>query len=322
MDVNGEIAVLIVGAGVVGCIAAIKLARAGIPVHIIEQLTETSNAPRACGYFGAAQFLLDELELYSLVREEGFMTRGLCWRGLPQGDENHKSFGPLVAVQPLCAPDDKDLAVGSGLLNLTQGQLNRLLVREALKTGLVSIDLGTEFVSVVKNNIAGVEVLAKKSNVEKTYHAKYCIGADGAHSPLRKSLSISFPGHQWPERLLATNVRIPNTEDPVWHTYYYMADKLWGIATPLQTPTLGEATLWRYAIAIPADETRSEEELLSDEHILSLYETRIPGPRPLQAQIEARVLYKIHQRLASTMRAGNCLLAGDAAHVCNVSQDS
>lgn len=111
---DGQTAVLIVGAGVVGRIAAIKLARAGIQVHIIEKLSETSNAPRACGYFGAAQILLDELELYSLIREEGFMTRGICWRGLPQGDGSHKSFGPLVGVQPLCAPMTRILVLYQG----------------------------------------------------------------------------------------------------------------------------------------------------------------------------------------------------------------
>ena len=316
---NSTTDVLIVGAGVVGCLTAIKLAQAGIRVHIIEKLSEPSEAPRACGYFGATQIFLNELGLYNLIRAEGFMTRAIGWRGLPNDHGGHKAFGDLVAMQPLCAPGDQELAVGAGILNLTQGKLNRLLVREARKTGLVTIDFGTGFESISQNDRCGVEILAQHGGELKAYRARFCVAADGAHSVVRKDLGFSFPGHQWPERLLATNVRIPNTEDPVAHTYYYMSEKHWGVATPLEEPTLGQRTLWRYAIAIPPEEGCSDDELLGDEHILALYETRLPGPRPLQAQIEARVLYKIHQRLAPSMRAGNCVLAGDAAHVCNVS---
>ncbi|EXJ70435.1 uncharacterized protein A1O5_06503 [Cladophialophora psammophila CBS 110553] len=314
--------VLIIGAGVVGCLTAIKLAQAGIDVQIVERLLETSEAPRACGYFGAVQGFLDELGLYTLIRDQGFMTRGLCWRGLPKDNDSKdgKRFGDIVAVQPLCAPDDTSFPVGSGLLNLTQGQLNKLFVHQALQTGRVRVNFGAEFVSILENSEEnGVTVLARDvdTGVERQYRGKYCIGADGAHSNLRKALGLPFPGHQWPERLLATNVRVPNVEDPVWHTYYYMAEKYWGVATPLEEPVLGEKTLWRYAIAVPPEVTKADDELLSDEYILGIYESRLPGPRPLQAQIEARVLYRIHQRLAPTLRKGNCLLAGDAAHVCN-----
>jgi 2-polyprenyl-6-methoxyphenol hydroxylase-like FAD-dependent oxidoreductase len=326
--VDGQHAtVLIIGAGVVGCLTAIKLAESGIDVQIVESLSETSDAPRACGYFGAVQEFLDELGLYKLIRDHGFMTRGLCWRGLPKDDEgeDRKRFGQIVAVQPLCAPDDESLPVGSGLLNLTQGQVNKLFLQRALQTGRVRVDFGTEFVSLLENSDEkGVILLARDmgTQTEKQYRGKYCVGADGSHSKLRKALGLPFPGHQWPERLLATNVRIPNVEDPVWHTYYFMAEKHWGVATPLEKPVLGKNTLWRYAIALPPEETRTDDELLTDEHILGIYETRMPGPRPLQAQIEAKVLYRIHQRLAPTLRKGMCLLAGDAAHVCNVSQGS
>src|ERR1700742_1908678 len=75
--------VLIIGAGAVGCLTACKLGRAGIDVTIIEKLPMTSDSPRACGYYGAVHFMLNELGLYELIRKEGFLTRGLCWRKRP-----------------------------------------------------------------------------------------------------------------------------------------------------------------------------------------------------------------------------------------------
>ncbi|KAJ9626690.1 hypothetical protein H2204_009960 [Knufia peltigerae] len=314
--------VLIVGAGVVGCVTAIKLAQAKIDCTIIEKLNETSIAPRACGYFGAAQIFLNEIGMYKHIREKGFMTRGISWRGLPKDDGTgtFKQYGDLVAAQWLCDPNDYELPVGTGMLGLPQGSLNRLLVEKALETGYVHVDYGMKLSSVMENSKStGVTALVEDVNTQSEikYHARYCVGADGAHSALRRSLNIPFGGHTWPERILTTNVMIPNVVDPVYHSFFYMVDKFWGLASPLEEAILGKTTLWRYNFAVPADDTRSDEELLSDETILDLYETRMPGPRPLQVKIEARVLYKIHQRLVPTMRKGHCLLAGDAAHVCN-----
>lgn len=69
--------VLVVGGGPVGCLTAFKLGRSGINVTIIERLSDTSDSPRACRYFGASQYILNELGLYELIRKEGFMTHGL-----------------------------------------------------------------------------------------------------------------------------------------------------------------------------------------------------------------------------------------------------
>jgi 2-polyprenyl-6-methoxyphenol hydroxylase-like FAD-dependent oxidoreductase len=48
------------------------------------------------------------------------------------------------------------------------------------------------------------------------------------------------------------------------------------------------------------------------------YETMLPGhPTPDQYRITNISPYKVHQRLAKSMRVGRCLLAADAAHLCN-----
>ena len=318
--------VLVVGGGAVGCLTALKLGRAGIDVAIIEKLPVTSDSPRACGYYGAVQPFLHELELYDLVRKEGFMTRGLCWRKKPKDDgSGGKALGEIIAFQPLCAPDDTTFEVGAGLLNLPQADLNKLFLREALKTGHVKIHFNTELISILRNSAEdSVKVLVKnvETQLESELSATYLVGADGARSVTRKALGLPFPGHTWPERLIATNVLCKNEVDPVWHTFYVMDRVHYTISTPLEDPVLGKTTLWRYTIAADPADTRPDEELTTDENILRHYEAVMAGPRPLQVAIQARATYRIHQRLAPTMRKGNCLLAGDAAHVNNVSVSS
>lgn len=315
--------IIVVGGGVVGCLTALKLAQAGIDVDIIEILPAPSKAPRACGYFAAVQQFLNELGVYKLIRDQGFMTRGLAWRNLPKGDgQGGKVLGDIVATLPLCARNDTVFEPGAGLLNLPQAPLNKLLLNEALKTGHVQVHFNTELVSIPENDTAGVTVVARDTNTgeRKTYMAKYLVGTDGAHSATRKALGLSYPGHTWPERLIATDVLMKNVEDPYFHTHFAMDSKYFSISTPLADPVVGETTLWRFTLAADPHDTRTDDELLSDENIFSHYERNMPGPRPLQVQIQARAVYRTHQRLAPTMRRGNCLLAGDAAHCNHVSK--
>ena len=319
---HGSKRVLIVGGGPVGCITALKLGQAGIDVDIIERQSTTNDSPRAVGYYGAAQVFLNDIGMYRLIREAGFMTRGLCWRKRPTDDrEGGKKLGTMIACQPLCAPDDKVLDVGAGLLNLPQADLNKLSLREALKTGHVSIHFNTELVSILQNNDDGVVVMTRdlETSEEKQFQARYLVGADGASSITRKALGLPFPGHTWPERLISTNVYVKNGPDPIWHTHYILDRIHYTIATPLETPIEGQTTLWRYTIAAHPDDKRPDEELMTDSDIMHHYENIMSGARPLQVKIKHRAVYRIHQRLAPTMRKGSCLLVGDAGHACNVS---
>ncbi|KIW75446.1 hypothetical protein Z517_10187 [Fonsecaea pedrosoi CBS 271.37] len=317
--------VLVIGGGAVGCLTALKLGKAGIDVGIIERLPETSNAPRACGYFGAVHHMLNDIGVLRLIREEGFMTRGLCFRKPPKDDgqgRGGKVFGDIIANLPLCAPDDNLTEPGAGLLNLPQAQLNKLFLREALKTDHVHIHFNRELVSITNNGGGGgggVAVLTRDpdTGIEREYKAKYAVAADGAHSAARKALGLPYPGHTWPERLIATNVVLRNVEETPMHTHFVMHPTHFSISTPLEDPVLGQETLWRWTLAAdPALDKCSDEELLTDEVIHAHYERCMPGPRPLAVDIVARSVYRAHQRLVPTMRKGNVLLAGDAAH-CN-----
>ncbi|KAL2426642.1 hypothetical protein ABEF95_011154 [Exophiala dermatitidis] len=291
--------VFVIGGGVVGLPAAYHLAEAGVEVEVIEKLSEPPDDPRACGYHAPVQLYLHKIGLYKLIREEGFMVRGMLWRTLPKDNgKDGKRLGDILASQPLAAPDDMELEPGSGILNLTQGKLNRLLLREVLKSGVTVLTRDT------------------KTGEEKRYRARYAVGADGAHSAVRKGLGLPFPGHTWPERLLATNVMFKNEAVP-FPTHFLLDRKHWSVCMPLEDPLVGQTTLWRWTMAEDPESGWSDDELTSDEYIYKLYERTMPGPRPLEVEIKWRTLYKIHQRLAPTMRKRNILLAGDAAHICN-----
>jgi 2-polyprenyl-6-methoxyphenol hydroxylase-like FAD-dependent oxidoreductase len=184
----------------------------------------------------------------------------------------------------------------------------------------MSIHFQTAVEGIEDRGADGVIVTAGNavSHAMSTYAGSYVVGADGGKSQIRKILNIPFLGHTWPERLISTDVLLPNQENPVYHTCYVVATPIPTILTPLSSPHLNATSLWPYTMMVPADDPRSDEELLTDENIPNYYEEVMVGPRPLQVEITRSTAYRIHQRLVPTMRRGRCVLAGDAAHLNNV----
>lgn len=330
VEINGHAAtdasaggdrVLIVGAGPVGLLLALRLGQAGINATVIEKEASTSDLPRACGYAAVVQFALDEAGVYEKMKQiGGFITAGPCWRKGPiENKAGGKDLGPIFAAFKRYRDDDPSWPPGSGTLNLPQAELSRLLYREAVATGRVTVRFNAELDSI-KDDGQSVTIGVKDTVSRDIFHltGTYLVGADGGRSKTRALLGIAFAGHTWPGKLLATDVWVRNSEEGLHPTSYLLDPVHFCVITPLTEPKLGETTLWRYAIGLPPNDPRPDEEVLKTEHIASLYEKVMAGPRPLKYRITNRTVYHIHQRLAATLRRGRCVLAGDAAHVNNV----
>jgi len=134
----------------------------------------------------------------------------------------------------------------------------------------------------------------------------FLIGADGAHSLVRRCASIGFQGESYPETTLLVTTDFDFAQvlpglsgvNYVWSEY--------GTFSLLRLPRV-----WRVSLYPDPDE--SPEQALSDEAI-ELKLQRI-APRAVRYRILDRRSYRIHQRVADTYRRGRMLLAGDAAHL-------
>jgi hypothetical protein len=107
---------------------------------------------------------------------------------------------------------------------------------------------------------------------------------------------------------VATDVWLTNNDEIPGTTNFLMENVHYAVLTPLAQPIIRQKSLWRIAFAIYPNETRSDDELLSDEQIAYHYEKLWPGSRPLKFEIENRTLHGIHQRLAAIMKRGRCVL--------------
>lgn len=316
--------VLIIGAGPVGLFTALRLGQAGVKVVVIEKDPAVLQLPRSCGYYPIVQFAFHEAGIYNTILQRGgFLTTGMDFRRNPTEDsKGGKKLGELVGGMPKKETIDMNGPPGTGTLNMPQPKLCQILLEEATKLDTVSVCFDTELVGI-HDEEGSQYVVAETKNVttgdKKKFSGYYLVGADGGKSKTRGLLGIPFSGHTWPEKLLTTDVWLMNYDESPITTTYLLDPVHYTVITPLTRPVTGEKSMWRIAFALDPDETRSNQELLSDDHIYSHYDRIWPGPRPLPFQIENRTTYVIHQRLAATMKRGRCVLAGDAAHLVNVS---
>lgn len=243
-----------------------------------------------------------------------------------------KKMGRLVA----CFPKEEDLdpygpptvSRAISMLNLPQPQLAQVLLDETRALPNATVLFHTELVSIDADGGAAphvVRVTARDTTTGATtaYAGAFLVGADGARSRARALLGVPFQGHTWPDKIVATDVWLRCHDEMPATTTQVMDPVHYAIVTPLAPVVPGEVTKWRVSFALdPEDLARGDrplEAFLREEYVAQMYDRVLGGPRPVEYKIDRVSPYTMHQRLASTLKRGRCLLAGDTAHINTVS---
>ncbi|KAJ6091447.1 hypothetical protein N7467_003416 [Penicillium canescens] len=307
--------VIIVGAGPVGLLTALRLAQTGIRVDIIEKETALNEAPRACSYYAAALHALQRAGVLDDVKKAGFTTAGLCWRKpLTDCDDGKKMLGDVLARLPVIGSNDWD----TGVVNLQQAKLTKLLYQKTQETNLVTVHFGSELIAIEQDSTSVTARVTNLHGDHKTFNGSFLVGADGARSATRKLLGIKFKGHTWPERLVAIDVLVKDMEFDEELPSSLVVDPVhFALISPLEEPQKGKETLWRCSVAIGPQDSRTDQELISETSLRYLLTRVLPGPRPLAYAVIRASPFRVHQLCASTFNRGRCALAGDAAHLNN-----
>jgi 2-polyprenyl-6-methoxyphenol hydroxylase-like FAD-dependent oxidoreductase len=153
---------------------------------------------------------------------------------------------------------------------------------------------------------AGASVIATLAGPDGmvTAHARYCIGADGSHSPVRESLGIPFEG--------VTN-----------EASFYVADAS-GVTGLVEGAVNIRVTAEHFLLAFPMGTARMRLlGVVRDRDLDTDGELREASVRKLVRRefgVEYMdsgwfATYRLHHRLAARFRQGPCFLVGDAAHI-------
>ena len=271
--------VIIVGAGPAGLMLAGELCLAGVRPLVMERQPQLRETPKANGFNG---------QIVELLRYRGLLDRVEAASGRPVHPTPGAPFGGMqldfshLADPPLWA------------VPLPQPRLERLLGERAGELG-AGIRRGHEVAGVSQDDTT---VAADVRGPQGPYRvtARYLVGCDGAHSRVRDTAGIPFPGTTYPEVNRLGQIRPGFTR------------------TPRGVFAFGQLTAGGLLI-----QTTEDEPAESDDAPMTLVELQDSIRRVLGADLplgEATRLsrYQFQARQAERYRDGRILLAGDAAH--------
>ncbi|KAF9463799.1 FAD binding domain-containing protein [Collybia nuda] len=183
--------VLIVGAGPSGLMLALSLLRNGISVRIIAKEAHFTVGQRGCGLMPRSLEIYKQLGLLPEILSMARLAPTMQLFSAPQGDAPIKTMelNEILADTPFY-PYINPLLLG-------QDRHEALLRKHLLEEYDVAVELSTQLVSLEQHSDSVTAHIIKKydaKEVAETATFDWLVGADGAHSVVRKQLGIPFLG--------------------------------------------------------------------------------------------------------------------------------
>lgn len=312
---NKPIPVLIVGGGLTGLTAALFLLKHGITPLVIERRASTSIHPRARGFDVRTMELFRELQLDQAIAEAG-KALAPAW-GLYQGEtlvEILKDVDPakLKVNHPINFPGLEKLAAMSPVsgARCTQDLSEPILLQAAQERG-ANIRFNTKLLSFTQSNdYVTAQVQDTITGREETITCEYMIAADGAGSPVRKSLQAATSGHGSYGHLLNVYFEADLgafVKDREFSICRIAQPDLHGILT-----AINNTDKWVFHLYYdPAKGERPED--YTHERLEKLMQQMLGMPQ-LKIRIISVLPWQPTVSVVNDMQHGRILLAGDAAH--------
>jgi len=286
--------VIVAGAGPVGVMAALALAKQGLKVTVVEADPEPNMSPRAVVYLHPLLPDLDRLGILADMKERGHIDR--------EGFNLHVVALGEVLSAPFDVIDDDTPTPYN--LHLGQGEFTTL-VSEHLARLRVDVRWGTR-VSDLAQDVDGVTVTVETPTGSEELRAAWLVGADGGRSAVRELIGASLDGFTWDERFVATNLRADLRSRGFRSSNLYIHPTHACVIADID----GQG-LWRC--------TFQESDALPEEGIVERIGEFYRGlwGADFEYELVDYRPYRMHQRLASKLRDGRVVLIGDAAHLTN-----
>lgn len=300
--------VLIAGAGPIGLTAAIELARRGVAVRIVDPLLEPPLYAKAVGVQPRT------LEVFERIG----VLRPILDAAVPFRGQLVYVNGEKVAQLELALPAD----VPFGFIGLPQYATEAVL-RAELATRNVSIERGVRLSAFEQDADGVTATLSTLDGSEQAVRARYLIGADGAHSIVRKTLGLTFEGAAFAEQYMLGDVEV---DWSLPHDYNVRAmHQIDGETDDLLVciPLPGRGR-YRMSMLVP-DELRadaggdvqhgfSEGRKPELQHIQAVLDRLSPEPT-VARNLRWSSVFRISHRIVDAYGRGRVFVAGDAAHI-------
>lgn len=280
--------VIVIGAGTTGLTLACALQSAGISVRLLDAASGPATTSRALGLQPRGVEVLDRLGALAHLPSHGIPVDRVIV---------HVNGRELAQLK----------VTGRTRLNGPTGLLmSQADIEAALRDRLTALGGSVEWGRRVSAVAARTDQVDVQFDDGPTLSAGWLVGADGAHSMVRKSMDIGFPGVPLIERFLLADVRA-EIDRPRDATHAWLRGTDMFAAFPLP----GEA-LWR--LMSPAPQGMSDDPVAAD-IVAELGSNLAATAGGTIRSVEWTSSFRIQRRLADRYRQGRVLLAGDAAHI-------
>ena len=285
--------VLVVGAGPTGLVLGLWLTLLGVRVRIIDKTSEPGTTSRAVAVQART------LELYSQIG----LADAVVARGREVPAVNLWVAGKHVAHAVL-----SDMGAGISpfpyALIYPQDEHERLLIDRLAQIG-VEVERETELVTFEETAGRMLVRLKRTDGATEACEVAYVAGCDGAHSTVRETLAIGFPGGTYNHLFCVADVEARGAAmNGEIHAALDATDFL--AVFPLKDE--GHARLVGTVRANA--EHRHENLSWSDVSRRVIEWMRIDVER-----VHWFSTYHVHHRVANEFRQGRAFLLGDAAHI-------
>lgn len=294
-----RVPVVIAGAGPVGLSAAAFLVAHGIDVIVLEAAAAPHQEWRASTFHPPTLELLDELGVTPVMLERGLIADRYQIR--ERNGERVAEFDYAWLADDTAYPFR---------LQLEQYKLAEILTQRLEAAAPACIRYGHRVTSLAQA-ASSVTVVAESPAGKRRFQADYVIGADGAHSAVRKALHLTFAGFTYEDRflLISTDLELDKYLPGIC-LVNYLADPD-DYAMLLRIPDV-----WRVMVPVPPG--RPDDEARSDVRMRQTVSSLVHDAIDWESVgVASHQLYKVHQRIAGRFRVGPVTLVGDAAHLNN-----
>jgi 2-polyprenyl-6-methoxyphenol hydroxylase-like FAD-dependent oxidoreductase len=288
-----ETPVLIVGAGPTGLVLALWLARLGVRARIIDKTSEPGTTSRALAIQVRTLEFYQQIGLADEVVNRGRTVTSI---GFWVGGKKRRStaFGDM----------GKGLTPFPYALVFPQDEHERLLIDRLGNKG-VQVERETELLGFQETPTHVVARLKRADGSEETCRAVYLAGCDGAHSTVRETLGIGFPGGTYEHLFYVADVEARSAAiNGELHVALDTADFL------AVFPLKGDGRA-RLVGTIRPEPEREHEKLSWNDVSKQVIDWMRIGVR----KVNWFSTYHVHHRVALQFRKGRAFLLGDAAHI-------
>lgn len=286
--------ILIVGAGPSGLMMAAQLLRHGVIPVIIDIKQGPTNQSKALAVQARSLEIYRQMGIVDKALRDGKQANGMV---LNQDGQQMASISLVdVGKQQTLYP----------FVHLYQQSKNERLLLDFLTQNCCPVYWDTTLLSIKQN---GPDVFAElqSGGDTTTLTCNYVIGADGAHSTMRKQLNIPFTGDTYANEFFLADLQLNNHQLTGTQVQLYRSKGQMAAFFPLP-----EHSGYRVIGTLPkASEGKSDLQL---EDVLPHLNT-ITGMAVNVVNQNWFTTYKLHHRMADKFSQERCFLIGDAAHI-------